>query len=285
MRRNLVPALCLYALFVSACSLGPREDWATAIRGGFEIATDEPALMVKHSAKVEVIETTIRQEPKPLIASATGIADFDARRARLVEKAGRNAQLIFDDLKVYVQRSKSSIGTSKQRWAVFDYEREPSVDLDDNDRRMSVGAGLISPVLAVELLDGVLTGSIADEGMEMKTGVSTSHYTGKLSPQAAVTKLEDEDRQDGVERLFDTLGVQQDDFPVHVWVDADDNVRAVRYVMRQQKDRVNAFELTLNWEFPGDAPKAREIALPSRAATLRSTRFADFVTEAIREFG
>jgi hypothetical protein len=201
-----------------------------------------------------------------------------------VETAKRKAEVVYDDLVVYAQRSESSIAGTKQDWARFDYGREPDVELDDNDRRLAVGAGLISPVIAVELLEGVLTGSIEKQGEGMKAGVPTTRYSARLAPDTAVTKLDDEDRQEGAERMFATLGVQADDFPVDVWLDAEDNIRAVRYVIRQQKDRVNAFEMTLSWEFPDTEPKDARIAIPGRDATIRSDRFSEFVTELIRAF-
>jgi hypothetical protein len=283
MKRSALVLLAL-VLLASGCSLGAREDWAEAMRDGFEKAAAKAPSTVKQSVAVEVIETTIRQSPKPLIERSTGVVDFSKRRARLVETAKRKAEVVYDDLVVYAQRSESSIAGSKQDWARFDYEREPDVELDDNDRRLAVGAGLISPVLAVELLEGVLTGSIEQQGEGMKAGVSTTRYSGRLAPDTAVAKLDDEDRQEGAERMFATLGVQVDNFPVDVWLDADDNIRGVRYVIRQQKDRVNAFELTLSWEFPDTTPKDDTIAVPDDDATIRSDRFSEFVTELIRAF-
>lgn len=284
MRRPLA-ALLTFVLVLAGCSLGPREDWAALTRAGFEIAKNEAPTRVRQSVAVAVIETTIRQEPAPLIAKSEGIADFKNHRARLVETGSkRRSQVIYDDLLVYVQRSKSSIGTSKQRWALFDYEREPRVELDDNDRRLSVGAGLISPVLAVEMLDGVLTGSFEEHGTETRAGVQTTQYSARLAPDAAISEIRDEDRKEGVERLFATLAIQEDDFPVDVWLDPQGRVVAVRYVMRQQKDRVNAFGLSLYWEFLGPPKKATRIDLPDDGETLRSGRFSEFVEEVIREF-
>jgi hypothetical protein len=283
MRRAAVASL-VFVLLVPGCSLGPREEWTKVIRGGFEIGQDEPTARVLQTVKVKVIETTIRVEPEPVIAESKGVADFDARTARMVEKGGRSATLIYEDLVAYASRSKGSIGTSKQRWARFDFEREPSVDIDDNDRRLAVGAGLISPTLAVELLEGVLTGSVEERGTGRRAGVSTTRYSARLSPDAAMIEIRDEDRREGVGRLLANLGIQQDDFPVDVWLDDQDRVRALRYVMRQQKDRVNAFTMTVYWEFSGFGTKA-EIRPPGNDETVRSDRFRDFVEEVIREFG
>ncbi len=288
MRRPVVVLLACI-LVASACSLGPREDWAKSMRDGFEKALAAGSASIRQSVAIEAIETNIRQKPTPLVVRSSGAADFAMRRALMVESAPRKAQAVFDDLVVYFQRSKSSIGRSTKTWAKFDFEAEPRVDLDNNDRRLAVGVGLISPVLALELLDGVLTGSVREAGSGNKAGVMTTRYTARLAPDAAVTKIKDEDRKEGVNRLFATYGIQEDDFPVDVWIDSERYVRAVRFVMRQQKDRVNAFTMTLSWEFSdyGDTTSRDNmgaIVLPSDSSTIRSGRFGDFVEELIREF-
>lgn len=283
MRRALFGSLIL-VLLASSCSLGPREDWAEAMRDAFDAARDAGAATVRQSVTVKVIETNIRQEPQPLIARSEGTAEFGSRRAELVGTGVRKTRVVYDDLAVYASRSKASVAEGKP-WARFDYEREPDTDIDDNDRRMAVGAGLISPVIALEILQGVLTGSLEEEGTGMKAGEQTTRYSARLAPDAAVTEIRDEDRKEGVERLFATLGVQQDDFPVDVWVDDANHVRGLRFRMRQQKDRVNAFSMDVSWEFSDYGPAENTIDVPARDETIRPDRFRDFVTELIREFG
>jgi hypothetical protein len=279
-------ALSLFALLVlaSGCSLGPREAWAETMRDALGRAERVGGAHVKQTVEVHVIETNIRLRPQPVIAHSSGVADFERARARLVGSRPRKTQVVYDDLVVYATRSKESAAEDGKLWARFDYEREPSVDIDNNDRRMAVGAGLISPVIALEMLDGVLTGSVREHGTGMKAGAETTRYTARLAPDAAVTEIRDEDRKEGVTRMFATLGVQQDDFPVDVWIDDQDRVRGLRFVMRQQKDRVNAFEMVVSWEFSDFAAVPR-IPTPPKSEVVRSNRFRDFVTELIREFG
>jgi hypothetical protein len=83
--------------------------------------------------------------------------------------------------------------------------------------------------------------------------------------------------------MFATLGVQQDDFPVDVWLDEEERVRGIRFKMRQQKDRVNAFNMTVSWEFSDYGP-VDQIATPADGKVLATGRFREFVTELIREF-
>jgi hypothetical protein len=282
-RRRAVVASLLCVVVASGCSLGPREVWAESIREGFETGRATGGAQVRQTVSIKVIETNIRQTPRPLIATSAGVVDFDERRARLVETAKRKTEVIYDDLLVYLKRSKSSVGRSGKSWARFDFEREPDSEIDDNDRRLAVGAGLISPVLAIEFLEGVLTGSVEEAGKGRVGGAQTTRYTARLAPDAVVTDLQDDDRGEGVTRLFETLGVEQDDFPVDVWLDDDEQVRGVRYVLRQQKDRVNAFELTITWAFYGYGTKAN-VKIPANESTIRSGRFRDFVEELLREF-
>jgi hypothetical protein len=289
MKRTLLGFLTL-VLLASGCSLGPREEWAKSMRDAFNNAEDASWAQVRQTVAIKAIETNIRQELRPLFEAATGVVDFSSRRARMDGIKGRKTKVVYDDLVVYATRSKDRSGAGvsgpddDKAWARFDYEHEPKVDIDDNDRRMAVGAGLISPTMALELLDGVLTGSVREVGTGMKAGAETTRYSARLAPDAAVTDIKDEDRKEGVTRMFETLGVQQDDFPIDVWLDAEQRVRGLRFVMKQQKDRVNAFQMTSSWEF-SDYGDAGEIDVPPRSETTRPDRFREFITELIREFG
>lgn len=283
MKRRLPVVLALLILLASGCSLGPREDWAEAMRDAFDTAREAGGAHVRQNVTVEIIETNIRQDPQPLIARSEGTADFDARRASMVGTGARKTRVVYDDLALFASRSKASAATDKKAWARFDYVNEPEEDIDDNDRRMSVGAGLISPVAALEVLQGVLTGSIKREGTGQKAGAEATRYSARIAPDAAIIEIRDEDRKEGIARMFQTLGIQQDDFPIDVWLDEDDLVRGLRFRMRQQKDRVNAFNMNVSWEF-SDYGAAQPIDIPSRDDAIRPDRFRDFVTELIREF-
>lgn len=281
MRRAVlvVPVLLMLA---QGCSLGPREDWAEAMRDAQD-ATRQRTAKVRMAADVKVIETVIRQEPEPLISRLEGTVDFGARRSRVVGTGPRKPNVVFDDLVVFLPRSSTSIAGGTRRWARFDFEREPSEDIDDNDRRRAVGAGVISPAVATELLEGVLTGSIRRVGSESVGGARATHYRAKISQDAAAREVEDEDRREGIRRLFESLGVQEDLFPADVWIDEQGLARRISFVLRQQKDRVNAFELRLAWEFYEYGPPGAEIKLPARSDTIASDRFSEFIEEYIRE--
>lgn len=270
-------------LLVSACSLGPREDWAEALRDADVQAMDEGTARTRMAVDVKVIETVIRQTPVPLIGRLEGTVDFRKRLSRVVGAGSSKPSTVFDDLVVYIPRSSVSIGAGSRHWARFDFKREPSVDVDDTDRRRAVGAGMISPALAVELLEGVLTGSMRRAGQETVAGIPTTHYRAKLSQDAAAREIDDEDRREGVLRIFEALGVQDDLFPVDVWMDDSGLPRRISFLLRQQKDRVNAFELRLAWEFYDYGATIRPIDVPERADTVTPGRVREFIEEFIRE--
>lgn len=280
MRRLALACSCV-VLLAAGCSLGPREDWAEAIRDADEKALDEGTARVRASVGLKVIETVLRESeaPTPLFVRAEGIVDFDERRAKLTPE-GRS--VVFDDLVAFLPRSEASRVTGRQRWSRFDFKREPEEDIDDNDRRLAVGAGLISPALAVEILEGVLTGSIERVGAKKVGDAVTTHYRARLSQDAAAREIDDEDRREGFLRLLEILGVQEDLFDAGVYLDDKGFARKVSFVLRQQKDRVNAFELSLAWEFDDYGSSIGAIDVPARSDTVSPPRFRGFVEEFIR---
>lgn len=288
MRRAVLGVIVL-SLLAPACSLGPRGDWKEAIAGASEAAADAGAARVVMRTNVEIIETNIRIDPKPLYSHLSGQADFGREVSHLLATHTKDRPgVAFDRLNVYFSRSKTSVGTSKKHWARYDFGREPSEDIDTNDRRDAVGAPTISPTLAVDLLAGVLTGSLKNLGTQKFGNVNTTRYTGRISQDAAIREERDEDRQEAIERLFDTMGVESDLFPAEVWLDGEGRPRLIRFIVEQHKDRVNIFKATFEWRFDayGKAPAGRSVVLPAKANdTITSRRFTDFFSEAVRVAG
>ncbi len=282
MRRAVlgITSLCLLA---SACSLGPREQWADAMRDAYKTARRESTARVRAAVDVKVIETIIRQTPVALISRLEGVVDFRRHDAKLVGTTKSKPSVVFDDLTTYLPRSASSRAAGgKQHWVAYDFTREPVVDVDDTDRRRAVGAGVISPALAVEVLKGALTGSIERIGVETVAGARATHYTTRFSQDSAAREVDDEDRREGLLRAFETLGVRDDVFRGEVWIDDSGLVRRILFILRQQKDRVNAFEMRAAWEYYDYGARV-SIDPPARSDTNRSTRFRDFIEEFIRE--
>lgn len=284
MKRVVLGVVSLW-LLASACSLGPREEWGDAMRDAYKTAGRQGTARVREAVDVKVIETTIRQTPVALISRLEGVVNFRRHDAKLVGSTKTKPNVIFDDLVTYLPRSESSRAAGgKQHWVRFDFKREPKVDIDDTDRRRAVGAGVISPALAVEVLKGALTGSIERIGVETAAGAQATHYKVRFSQDSAAREVDDDDRREGLLRTFETLGLQDDVFPGEVWIDDDGLIRRIKFVLRQQKDRVNAFRLTLVWEY-FDYGAAASIDTPARSDSIRSGRFREFIEEFIREAG
>lgn len=283
--KRAVLVLCGLSLLVPACSLGPREEWADAIHDAHLAAARSGTAGVRAAADVSVIETVIRQDPKPLIARLEGVVDFEDARARLTGSDAKHPVVMFDELVVYLPRSATSIAGGSRHWASYDFTEDPEEDLDDVDRLRAVGAGLISPVVAVDLLRGALTGSIDRVGTETIGGEQATHYRARISQDSASREIEDEDRSEGTLRLLESLGVNEDIFPAEVWLDDQGLPRRIIFVLRQQKDRANAFRLRLAWEFADYGDSIPAIALPRRGDTIRSPRVRAFIEEYIREAG
>jgi hypothetical protein len=284
--KRIAIALFTLVLLAPGCSLGPRQDWGDQIHDGAKVARRAGTARVRQSVALKVIETNIREVPDPLYIAADGVANFRQRRAKIavtLPAKGKGKAFAFDDMVVFFPRSASSIGKGGRHWARFDFERKPTVDIDTNDRRLAIGVAVVSPTLAVDLLEGILTGSIRNRGTENLRGAPATRYHASISQDAAVREIRDEERRTGILRLFETIGVREDVFPVDVWMAADGKVRALRFILRQQKDVVNAFRLTLRWDFSAYGIPAGSIDLPKASDTLRSGRFRRFVAEAIRE--
>jgi hypothetical protein len=281
--RRAVLGVTLLCLVASACSLGSREKWGDAMRDAYKTTRRDGTAKVRAAVDLKVIETNIRQTPVALISRMEGVVDFRRHDARLVGTTKTKPNVVYDDLVTYLPRSETSRAAGgKQHWVFFDFKREPSVDVDDTDRRRAVGACAISPALAVEVLQGALSGSIKRIGVEEVAGTRATHYKARFSQDSAAREVDDEDRREGLLRTFESLGVQDDVFPGEVWLDGDGVVRRILFVLRQQKDRVNAFEMRAAWEFY-DYGAPVSISVPARSDSIRSPRVRDFIEEFIRE--
>jgi hypothetical protein len=287
MIRRVLVSLALAGVVLSGCSLGPRETWAESMRTANETAAKVGGAHVHMSVQLKVIETTIREVPDPLFSSLDGIVDFKNRTAKLAVKrvGAKSSTAYFRDVLIALPRSASAIATSHagKHWSRFDFRRKPKPDIDGNDRYVSLGFA-ITPSLATDLLQGVLAGSIKQMGRETIGGTSTTKYFTRLAPDAAVRELRNERRREGILRMFETIGVKQDIFPVYVWMDEQGFARRIRYVLQQETDLVNKFRTTVQYDFSRFAA-VPAIRLPERSDSVQRRRFLDFVTDYVRETG
>jgi hypothetical protein len=138
----------------------------------------------------------------------------------------------------------------------------------------------VTPALAVEMIQGVLTGSVEREGTERVMGAATTRYSARLAPDAALREMDDEDREEGTERILDTLGANNEVIPVQVWIDDEGRPRRIRFEFEQRQDRVNKFTFTQRIDFSAFGAEA-EVDMPRGA--IKTDDFQRFVTEFVRE--
>ncbi|MEX0874753.1 MAG: hypothetical protein WD646_09200 [Actinomycetota bacterium] len=262
----------------NSCSLGEKEDWADALHDAPEIAVRAGTARVAVKVDLRGIETVGRTEPDRFFEVMHGVVDFAKRRSSTTETTGKRSTLIFDDLVAFLPRSES--GSGGEPWVSTDFIDVPEEDIDVEDRRFSLGVPMLSPALSVELLEGVLTGSVERVGTETVGEDRLAHYRAKVAPDNAVREVDDEDRREGILRIFESMGVNAEVVPVEVWLDDRGRVRIVRYELEQRQDRVNTYRTTIRTEISGFGSPAK-ITVPTEA--LKTDDFQLFVTEFIRE--
>ncbi len=277
MRRFVLGVAC-FLLVAAGCSLGPKEDWTKLVRDSFDVSVDARTAKTQVTIAVEVIESVGTSEPEPIAMALSGVVDFTERRSRLVSKTKPKVDLRTDDLVLALPRSAASAG--EPGWISIDMTDEPGDEIDVQDRRFAVAFPAISPTLAVEMLVGVLTGSMENEGTERVLDAPTTHYSGRMAPDSVYRELADEDREEAIGRLLETMGVGAEVVPVDIWLDETGRPRRVRYAFEQVQDRVNKFTFTQTFEFSAWGSPAK-IEIPADAQ--RTDDFQRFVTEFVRE--
>jgi len=277
MKRAVAGVLCALIMF-AACSLGEREEWAEDMHDAFESALRVKTAGTFVHVDFEPIDIVGRNTPEQLFRDLNGVVDFETRRSRTVETTGRKQELIFDDLVAFLPRSDASEG--KERWVSTSFLDEPEEDVDVEDRRFSLGVPMVSPVMSLELLMGALTGSTKRVGTESVRGVSTTHYKANIAPDNAAREIDDEDRREGIVRVLQTLGADDEVLPADVWIDKDGLVRRVSYGLKQQQDRVNSFRTTITTDY---FDIGREVKIDVPSDVMRTDDFQEFVIEYVRE--
>ena len=286
MKRRLLIVLALLGIVASGCTLGPRETWAEQMRDASKTAARIGSSKVHVDVSMKVIQTTIRVVPTPVFTSLDGVVDYKNRHDKLVAKSAstpKGATVFYDDLVTYLPRSQSAIGDhdSSKHWARYDFRNKPKPDtIDVTDHLASLGYAL-PPSLAVEMLDGILAGSVKRVGTSEMNGESVTQYEAKLAPDAVTRDLRSQGRLDGITRLFKILGQAQDTFRVDVWMDSKGLARRIQLHLRQEEDVVDQFRTTLDYTFTDYAPPM-SMTLPERKDCLGHRRFVDFVNEYTR---
>jgi hypothetical protein len=256
------------------------------MRDAFKNAGKIGSSHVHVDVHMRAIETTIRVVPTPVFTSMDGVVDYTSRQNKLTARGiatTKGSTLFYDDLVDYFPRSAGALldHDPKLHWARYDFKRKPKPDkIDANDHLIALGY-VIAPSLTVELLRGVLAGSLKQLGKSTMDGEQVTEYSGKLAPDALVRDLRIQGRVDGIPRMFNIIGVKQDLFPIHVWMDDKGIARRIQFILKQEEDVVNTFRTTVDYTFSKFGPSA-PVTLPDRADCLGHKRFVDFLAEYVR---
>jgi hypothetical protein len=298
-----VAALVVALLAAAGCSLGDRAEQADRISASLGAVGARPvAGTISLTAQPVGAPTTPETSPAALAAAqaqsqaqaavVVGLAlDLAHRQATITRVAdpaapappSQDALAVFDDTAAYVIRPKTSSASSSERgWSRLDFR-----DLDEKGDASLQGVannlgpptvGLINPVHALELLRGVLSGSVERQTPTEIDGVTVEHYKVRLSRDDAAHELRlDEQESDARRQALRLLGVKSDVLDAEVWLTSDGRLRRAELVFPVRPSRRLKVDLSLSFDLPADAGIPAAIAIPKADDVLAVDSPAELV--------
>jgi hypothetical protein len=294
-----VAALVAAVVLAPACSLGDRAEQADRIAASLRPLTERPVF-----GQVSLIATPLSApataDTSPAAIAATqaqaripqlvfGLAlDLAHRRATVVRAAEAPATTfdeiaVFDDTAAYVVRQKTGGASSSERgWSRLEFQ-----DLDDKgDPSLqgvanNVGAptvGLINPAHAIELLRGVLSGSVDVQPRTKIDGIAVEHYKVRLSREDSAHELHlDEHEWDARRQALRLLGVKADVMKAEVWLTTDGRLQRVEIVLPVRPSRRLKVDLALRFDLAAAGGEAPAVVLPKADDVLTVDSPAELV--------
>ena len=275
-RRGVLAATL--ALTAAGCSLGEKQAQSERITGSVERVAEAGTVSGQARWTFAIKEippgavgdiATFGRRLAPV--EVPFVADFRRDRARL-GPAGPLDALYAGDA-VYVRRVGTASGLSSREWSRLDFR-----DLDDADTpgvqavADNIGAPtatLLHPVHLMELVTGVLTGSVKRLGEDTVAGVRTTHYKANISLDKADGELDlEEEERDARRAALQSLAVKGDVLPAEVWIDDEGRLRRlqVRFTQRPARRATLYFTALLELAAVGEGEVA---AIPTRRQYLR----------------
>ena len=241
--------------------------------------------------KKKSVQMTLAQPPaNPLAALAGGgegegaaPADPAAAAAPAPEAAQPTGPTaLFHHDTIFVRRSNVR-PTERRLWAKLDFRRldddEPVPDPEElpGYGMVIAAANSINPIYILELVEGVLAGSIKAVGNEDVAGVKTTKYEANISTEKALTDLKLEDRElETRELMFRLLREYGDVRPAMFWVDDQGMLRRVTFQLEQTIDRNQQNKLDITLEFHQFGPPA-PVPVPTKEETIELQRYGRMV--------
>ena len=211
-----------------------------------------------------------------LPAVPIAFADFVAqpgRRAALFGPTGEPASVTQDRV-LYAKRKLNGPADTRP-WVRLEVERLDDIDVPNLDALMTqqnMGLlAILSPELALDLLRGVLTGSIEQQ--------RASDGTRRLGFNVSIAKAErelktNEDERDDRKRLLHAIGVTGDIFPGRATLRPDGTLSALRLTFAEKPNKRTAVKLRLELTMANNAAPAFGVKRPTRDATIRVSSLA-----------
>lgn len=234
---GLILVLTLLA-FSAACSgkddtLGasvskPRDGDAASAneRTPLELLTSAPAAVAE--AKTMSIDGTMTMEGVPgyksdgLTMTMRGQVDIEHNQAHLsMGGFGMQIETIQDGTVMYMK-----VAALGDKWMKIDY----GSFLGDAGAQQLLGNGQSNPAATLESLRGV-SGHIEEVGTETIRDVKTTHYHATVNVAKSLEEARKYLSEDAQKMLDDASATMAAEYPVDVWIDADNLVRRMSFTM------------------------------------------------------
>lgn len=252
------------ALVLASCgvgSFGDKRELADAIRDAVPITVDAGPFAGTQATTFTLEETRFPLQgvsvpfTSPAITFPMRLDPGTGRFANELpgdgegdDEGGANAPFQVFDGGVYYQHLGSE-GRGRQ-WLAYSLTR--AYDRRDDLIGDGFATNFLNPVFQIQLLDGVLTGSVTEEGTETIGGVETTHLSANFDATQAFDDAPDEWREAAL-AAFELMSTSEEVIPGEVWIDSDGVVRQVATKLRQKLTRrdIIALDVTLTFDDVG----------------------------------
>lgn len=210
---------------------------------------------------------SIGQVPKISLAAAGFVVQPGRERAALV---GPKGLVTLTDGRILYSRRKLNGPADKRPWARLELARLDDIDvprLEVLREQMDAGSlAVLSPDFALDLLSGVLTGSLKQKALP--GGGKSIEFNASIEKSNRELDLSDDERDDR-ERLLRSMAVTTDIFKGVARLNADGSLRALQLEVKEQPNKRTTAKVLLELTIDNKVGAAVSLAPPARNETIR----------------
>jgi len=280
LRRLLVVVVAL-SLLAGACSQGERKRLGDALARSAKLANSTVyAGRIVVSLRPKKVPTggtqQIRITGGGTLSQLAVTLDRGRRRAAFSPAPGALPIVLFDEAMVYGRRVTRS-AADRRKWARFEYERLPDVDvpsvLELTDALSGGDVATFDPVFLTDLLAGVLTGSIKLEKTSAD-GNRLLSFNTSISKAERKLKIDESDRKER-KKLLRSLAITGDIQPGEAILRKDGTLSSLRIHFGMRPDKLTELEYEATLKLVPVTPddNVRAISFPGRDVTVRVPAF------------